>query len=236
MNFLKILNESSWGLDRKCLLQLYTAYIRSNLDYGCVIYSSATSSTLQKLDAIQHQALRIATGDLRSGPVKSLHAEANIFPLQHHRHTKILTYYRKVLVSPVHINTYRLDGTTRINSRKSHETYAERSRQLLHKYEVPLNELLLNPHKSFLTHYICLHLQKEWTAGPPTLLKTIKPTLSSWKSSYWPNRRHEKILCRLRIAHTLLTHSYRVIHLKFPKRQALCRVKDAFNPPTKFAM
>ncbi len=208
LNFLKILNGSSWGADRKCLLQLYTAYVRSILDYGCVIYSSASTSTLQKLDAIQHQALRIATGALRSSPVKSLHAEANIFPLQQHRHTKILTYYRKVLVSSVHINAYRLNGTTRINSRKSYVTYAERSRQLLHKYEVPLTDLLLNPHKSFLTHFIRLHLQKEWTAGPPTLLKTIKPTLSSWKSSCWPNRRHEKILCRLRIGHTLLTHSY----------------------------
>ncbi len=29
---------------------------------------------------------------------------------------------------------------------------------------------------------------------------------------------------------------YRVIHLKCPKRQAFRRVKDAFNPPTKFAM
>ncbi len=29
---------------------------------------------------------------------------------------------------------------------------------------------------------------------------------------------------------------YRVIHLKCPKCQALRRVKDAFNPPTKFAM
>ncbi len=29
---------------------------------------------------------------------------------------------------------------------------------------------------------------------------------------------------------------YRVIYLKCPKRQALRRVKDAFNPPTKFAM
>ncbi len=29
---------------------------------------------------------------------------------------------------------------------------------------------------------------------------------------------------------------YRVIHLKCSKRQALRRVKDAFNPPTKCAM
>ncbi len=33
-----------------------------------------------------------------------------------------------------------------------------------------------------------------------------------------------------------LSHNYRVIHLKCPKRQAFCRVKDSFNPPTKFAM
>ncbi len=30
--------------------------------------------------------------------------------------------------------------------------------------------------------------------------------------------------------------TYRVIHLKCPKRQALRRVKDAFNPPIKFTM
>ncbi len=115
-----------------------------------------------------------------------------VFPLQQHRHTKILNYYRKVLVSTVRINAYRLNGTTRINSRKFYVTYAERSRQLLHKYEVLITDLLLNPHKSFLTHFIRLHLQEDWTAGPPALLKTIKPTLSSWKSSYWPNRRHEQ--------------------------------------------
>ncbi len=32
------------------------------------------------------------------------------------------------------------------------------------------------------------------------------------------------------------TQKYRVIHLKCPKRQVLRRVKDAFNPPTKFIM
>ncbi len=42
---------------------------------------------------------------------------------------------------------------------------------------------------------------------------------------------------------TIVLHSgkatmniYRVIHLKCPKRQALRRVRDAFNPPIKFAM
>ncbi len=45
------------------------------------------------------------------------------------------------------------------------------------------------------------------------------------------------VLCQCMHAHAWChPNTYRVIHLKCPKRQALRRVKDAFNPPIKFAM
>ena len=56
------LSHLDWGADAKTLLRLYVAFIRAKLDYGVEAYGSACVSTLQKLDPIQNQALRVATG------------------------------------------------------------------------------------------------------------------------------------------------------------------------------
>ena len=41
LNLLKVLSHTSWGADRTKLLKLYRSLVRSNLDYGCIIYGSA---------------------------------------------------------------------------------------------------------------------------------------------------------------------------------------------------
>ena len=43
---------------------------------------------------------------------------------------------------------------------------------------------------------------------PGTALKAIKSVTGKWETSSRPNRREEIILCRLRLGHTRLTHSY----------------------------
>ena len=53
--------------------------------------------------------------------------------------------------------------------------------------------------------------QQEWSS--PTLVnnkkyRNIRPTIEKWLSSYRSSRREEKILCRLRIGHTNLTHKF----------------------------
>ncbi|GFY60084.1 uncharacterized protein TNIN_356071 [Trichonephila inaurata madagascariensis] len=50
------------GADRTSLLRLYRALIRSKLDYGSVVYSSACKSLLKILDPVHHQALRLCLG------------------------------------------------------------------------------------------------------------------------------------------------------------------------------
>ncbi len=42
LNLLRTLTGSSWGADRVCLLRLYRTLIRSVLDYGCIVYGSAS--------------------------------------------------------------------------------------------------------------------------------------------------------------------------------------------------
>ncbi|GFY20870.1 putative RNA-directed DNA polymerase from transposon X-element [Trichonephila clavipes] len=62
LNILKVLANTPWGADRTSLLCLYSALIRSKLDYGSVVYSSACKSLLKILDPVHHQALRLSGG------------------------------------------------------------------------------------------------------------------------------------------------------------------------------
>ena len=77
MNFLKVLSHTNWGADRTVLLQLYRSLIRSNLDYGSIVYGSARKSYLVMLDTVHHQGLRLALGAFRTSPVESLYVEPN---------------------------------------------------------------------------------------------------------------------------------------------------------------
>ncbi|GFR15852.1 uncharacterized protein TNCT_518621 [Trichonephila clavata] len=62
LNILKVLANTRWGADQTSLLRLYRALIRSKLDYGSVVYSSACKSLLKILDPVHHQGLRLCLG------------------------------------------------------------------------------------------------------------------------------------------------------------------------------
>ena len=51
-----------WGADTASLKQIYVSLIRSRMEYGSVVYGSASKSLLAGLDLIQAKALRICTG------------------------------------------------------------------------------------------------------------------------------------------------------------------------------
>lgn len=82
LNLLKTVSRQSWGADRKTLLMMYRSLVRSRLDYGCEIYSSASSTVLATLDTVQSQALRLCLGAFRTSPVVSLNAESHEPPLR----------------------------------------------------------------------------------------------------------------------------------------------------------
>ena len=77
LDALKIVANSDWGADRKTLLTLYRALVRSKLDYGLIVYGSARPSYLKMLDSVHHSALRICLGSLRTSPIESLYIEAD---------------------------------------------------------------------------------------------------------------------------------------------------------------
>src|SRR5215469_8515806 len=89
---LSYLSNKKSGCDRRLLLFLYKTLIRSKLDYGSFIFETCAQSSLQVLNRIQYQAIRLSIGALRSTPVVYLEAEAFIMPLNIRR-TKLGLQY-----------------------------------------------------------------------------------------------------------------------------------------------
>ena len=85
LDLIKMLSNTIWGADRKVLLRLYRAFLRSKLDYGCIVYGSARPSYIKRLDTVHNQGLRLCFGAFHTLPVQSLSVEANEPPLRMRR-------------------------------------------------------------------------------------------------------------------------------------------------------
>ena len=100
ISIMKSVSGTSWGADRKILLQYYTATIRSKMDYCCHVYDGAAASVLNDLTILQNQCLRIALGVRNTTPIITLLVEANVPPLDVRRKYLSVKYYNKMLDSP----------------------------------------------------------------------------------------------------------------------------------------
>ena len=95
LGLLKTISAQNWGADQYSMLKIYRTYIRAKLDYGAPVYSSAAATTLDKLNTVVTDALRIATGAFKSTPTDSLHILANEMKLSHRRDYLSLRYFYK---------------------------------------------------------------------------------------------------------------------------------------------
>ena len=100
LNLLKVVSHQHWGADKKTVLILYRALVRSKLDYGSVVYGSARPSYLKTLEPIQNQALRLALGAFPTSPIASLNALCSEPPLSIRRTKLSLSYSSKLMGSP----------------------------------------------------------------------------------------------------------------------------------------
>ena len=100
LNILRVVGKTDWGADRKTLLHLYKALVRSKLDYGSIVYGSASKTSLKLLDTVHHAGLRIALGAFRTSPVQSLYTEAGETSLDLRRKKLMLNYVIKLKSLP----------------------------------------------------------------------------------------------------------------------------------------
>ena len=125
LSILRVVSKVNYGADRKTLLRLYWAICKSKLDYGSQIYSSASPNTLQKLDSVHNEALRICTGAFRTSPTASLQVEAGSPPLDLQRNELCLRYLLRLESFP----EYR-EKLNVLNSEQDYK-YEENNRSLL---------------------------------------------------------------------------------------------------------
>ena len=95
LNLLQTLSCKEWGADQQILMRTYRLVIRPKLDYGCIVYSSASEATLKTLDVVMNEAMRISSGAFRTSPVVSLAVLTAEPPLSVCRKNYTLRYYCK---------------------------------------------------------------------------------------------------------------------------------------------
>jgi ribonuclease HI len=88
---------------------------------------------------------------------------------------------------------------------------AASSDQAIHSEQVPCRE-----HYPIIKASIRHIWQEQWLNVRENKLRTIKDCVRAWSSSYQISRKMEVALCRLRIGHTRLTHSYLIERRPMP--------------------
>lgn len=68
-----------WGAERDTLCIIYIAMIRSVFDYGCLVYSSAASTMLNRLDVVQVKVLRLCCWAFHATLISALLIEMGRF-------------------------------------------------------------------------------------------------------------------------------------------------------------
>ena len=74
-----------FGTDKKSLYNFCQNLIKSKLNYGSIVYNSASDSVLEKLQKLQNKALRVILSCPKYTPLIPLIAESGELPLYLHR-------------------------------------------------------------------------------------------------------------------------------------------------------
>lgn len=108
INMLRIISKKTWGADLPTSLSFYRHRIRSIIDYGCILYGSASNNTLDLLNKIQTKSLRLCIGAMQSTPIHSLLAECYEMPLNMRRKNLSNKFWLHIYNNKSHILTNKI--------------------------------------------------------------------------------------------------------------------------------
>ena len=165
----------------KTILHLYRLLVRSKLDYGCVVYHSASNTTKRILDPVTNECLRIATGAFKTTPIESLQVLCNEMSLENRRQHLTLKYYYKIR-SQLHNPAFNAVVTTSdrllFRNKGLQPTLSIRVQDLLDKINIPTVNIC--PFS-----YTLLNIQKpSWLIKPPTFNVELKKYTKATTADY----------------------------------------------------
>jgi len=147
LNLLRSVSSQHWGADQETLLRLYRSMVRSKLDYGSIVYGSASDHLLKSLDTVANEAIRIATGAFKSTPINRLYVLANEPTLEKRRAELTLRYFYKIkshIMNPAYNSVINSDLRLFFNSRPHIKPpIAVRIQEYLNRYELESGPVLL---------------------------------------------------------------------------------------------
>ena len=114
---MRSLTGTSWGSSKETLLQLYRQYIRPSLEYAAPIwFPNAPPTSIGLIQRVQNQALRIATGYLKSTSEDHLHQEAKVLSIANHLELHSTQFLASTIRSshPSHSIATAFDGPRQI--------------------------------------------------------------------------------------------------------------------------
>jgi len=95
INLIKSIKGQEWGTDKMALHRIYQAIILSKINYGSIIYNSASNHLLDKIQKIQNKALKIIIGTPSNTPTLPLLIECADIPLNLNREMNMLNYWTR---------------------------------------------------------------------------------------------------------------------------------------------
>lgn len=107
---LRKLSGTTWGASGNILRNIYQQGIRPHLEYGSAAWCPASNTTLQELNKVQNQALRIMLGAMKSTPIVEMEKLGRMQTLSDRRDTKILLQAEKFNCMPNHPMKERLQN------------------------------------------------------------------------------------------------------------------------------
>ena len=127
-------------------------------------------------------------------------------PFSHHLQVHICNVYNELYNAGFRVNFLWIPSHCGIEGNELADYYAKQSLELEVITDIPQN---FDSIKSAIRRKVMCHWQSVWQADSSlTQLRSIKSSVKPWHSSLRKNRREEKILCRLRIGHTFITHAH----------------------------
>ena len=102
VGMLRGITKHEWGTHMYCTMKINRMYIRTKLDYGCLVYGSACTPLLKSLDPVLNKALLVPTGAFCSTPVDSLRILTNEMSLECRRHF-LLNYVTSIKAMDISI-------------------------------------------------------------------------------------------------------------------------------------
>jgi ribonuclease HI len=96
LNLMRSVSGSKFGANKKALLTMYRTLIRSLIDYGSIVYDSASKTIKEKIDGIQNRALKICTRATHGTAAIILQNECGEMPLAVRRKKLQLEYTARV--------------------------------------------------------------------------------------------------------------------------------------------